>query len=251
MRLLAEVVQRSHPRREWRAGVRLRAHIPDTCIKIRRVARARPPVQHTSSSRDLVILTRGSLQNMVASNNYMAHNRIDPIGTERQRLPGATPTEPITTEALLRDATDLHEALDSLIRVIQFRDRDRICCHGVSVTQCYALDVLVARGPCTLTDLAAELYLDKSTASRVIAALERKRYVRRSSHRDDGRAVLLHTTAAGRRLHERIRRELVAEQAVLLEDVSPAVRRAAIRLVRHLARSARSRACGEVVCSGA
>ena len=31
-----------------------------------------------------------------------------------------------------------------LVRVYQFRDRDHICCHDVSVTQCYALEMLVA-----------------------------------------------------------------------------------------------------------
>jgi hypothetical protein len=45
------------------------------------------------------------------------------------------------------DAVALHEALSELVRVYQFRDRDRICCHDISVTQCYALDALLRRGP--------------------------------------------------------------------------------------------------------
>ena len=61
------------------------------------------------------------------------------------------------------------------MRVYQFRDRDRICCFDVSVSQCYALEGLVRRGGLTLNELAAHLYLDKSTASRVVDALERKR----------------------------------------------------------------------------
>jgi hypothetical protein len=68
---------------------------------------------------------------------------------------------------LHEDARAVHEALSDLVRVYQFRDRDRICCHDVSVTQCYALEALIRRGPITLGELAAELYLDKSTASRV------------------------------------------------------------------------------------
>ena len=103
------------------------------------------------------------------------------------------------------DAAALHEALSELVRVYQFRDRDRICCHDISVTQCYALEALLRRGPCGLNELAAELYLDKSTASRVVAALERKGYVSRAPHPEDGRAVVLTVTPAGRRLHDRIR----------------------------------------------
>jgi len=145
-------------------------------------------------------------------------------------------------EARERHAEALHEALFELVRVYQFRDRDRICCHDVSVTQCYAIDALLRRGPSTLGALAAELFLDKSTASRVVAALERKRYVSRAPHPEDGRAVVLTVTAAGRRLHDRIRRDLVHEEKLLLEDFEPEVREAAARLIFRLARAAASRA---------
>ena len=69
-----------------------------------------------------------------------------------------------TDPVLLRDAERLSDALEDLLRVVQFRDRDRICCHDVSVTQCYALRALVEDGPMGLNSLAESLYLDKSTA---------------------------------------------------------------------------------------
>ena len=139
---------------------------------------------------------------------------------------------------LAADAAALHEALSELVRVYQFRDRDRICCHDISVTQCYALEALLRRGPSGLNELAAELYLDKSTASRVVATLERKRYVSRAPHPEDGRAIVLSVTAAGRRLHDRIRADLIAEAQKLLEDFEPEVRQGAPRLIRRLAQSA-------------
>jgi DNA-binding MarR family transcriptional regulator len=144
--------------------------------------------------------------------------------------------------SLERDAEALHEALSELVRVYQFRDRDRICCHDVSVTQCYAIDALLRRGPSTLNALAAELLLDKSTASRVVATLERKRYVSRAAHPEDGRAVVLTVTPAGRRLHDRIRQDLVEEEKSLLQDFEPEVREAAARLIFRLARAAANRA---------
>src|SRR5437016_10978058 len=101
---------------------------------------------------------------------------------------------------LTRQARELQDALAEFIRVYQFRDRDRICCHDVSVTQCYALDALLRRGLATLNQLAADLCLDKSTASRVVTTLERKGYVARATHPHDARAVLLTTTASGKRL---------------------------------------------------
>ena len=36
----------------------------------------------------------------------------------------------------LERAEELYEAVNQLIRVHQFRDRDYICCHDVSVAQC-------------------------------------------------------------------------------------------------------------------
>jgi MarR family transcriptional regulator, 2-MHQ and catechol-resistance regulon repressor len=139
------------------------------------------------------------------------------------------------------EATALHDALGELVRVYQFRDRDRICCHDISVTQCYALEALIRRGPSGLNELAAELYLDKSTASRVVAALERKRYAARAPHPADGRAVVLTATPTGRRLYERIRADLIAEAEDLLEDFEPEVRQAAARLLLRLARAAATR----------
>jgi DNA-binding MarR family transcriptional regulator len=155
---------------------------------------------------------------------------------------------PIVTEdpVLERDAADLYAALSDLIRVYQFRDRDRICCFDVSVSQCYALEELVLRGGMTLNDLAARLYLDKSTASRVVDALERKGYVTRTPHPEDRRAVLLEATAAGRELEEKIRQSILEEENQLLADFDPEIRRAMAQLIARLARAA----AGRVEASG-
>jgi DNA-binding MarR family transcriptional regulator len=142
---------------------------------------------------------------------------------------------------LERDAVDLQEALNDLIRVYQFRDRKRICCYDVSVTQCYALRELVRQGPMPLSRLAAELYLDGSTSSRVVDSLEKKGYVTRSQDPDDGRAIRLAATAAGRSLHKKIEEDLLREQRALLAEFEPEVRQATARLIARLAREATTR----------
>jgi MarR family transcriptional regulator, 2-MHQ and catechol-resistance regulon repressor len=134
-----------------------------------------------------------------------------------------------------------HRALSELVRVYQFRDRDRICCHDVSVTQCYALEALVRSGGQTLNELAAELYLAKSTASRVADGLERKGYLVRAPHPTSRRSILLQATAAGAALHARIEQDILAEEADLLADFDPEVRRGMTRLLESLAAAASSR----------
>ena len=148
-------------------------------------------------------------------------------------------------DGLQRDARDLHAALSALVRLYQFRDRDRICCHDISVTQCHALEVLVEQGAQRSQALSAALRLDKSTTTRVVDGLVRKGYVERTPELDDRRAVSLRATASGKRLYHRINDELVAEQEVLLADVGPEVRRATLEVIRRLTASAALRIVGE------
>lgn len=142
---------------------------------------------------------------------------------------------------LERDARALQDAVASLVRLHQVRDRDCICCHDISVTQCNALEALVEHGPLRLGALADRLYLDKSTTSRVVATLVRKRYAAQRAEAGDRRAVTLVATGKGRRLCARITEDLVADQRGLLLDLDPAVRASVIRVVRGLALAAAER----------
>ena len=140
-----------------------------------------------------------------------------------------------------RDALALHKAVADLVRVYQFRDRDRICCHDISVTQCYALETLVQHGPMRVNALAERLFLDKSTTSRVVNTLVRKGYVEQRADISDGRATTLHATRQGQRLYARIAEDLVQQQKQLLEDLDPEVRTGVVQVLRRLADAADAR----------
>jgi len=144
-------------------------------------------------------------------------------------------------DALHHDAVALHAAVSDLVRVYQFRDRDRICCHDISVTQCYALETLVEHGPMRLGALAQRLHLDKSTTSRVVGALVRKGYAEQRTETADRRAVALDVTRAGRRLYDRITADLIEQQRALVQDLDPGVRAGVVQVIRRLARAAESR----------
>jgi MarR family transcriptional regulator, 2-MHQ and catechol-resistance regulon repressor len=140
-----------------------------------------------------------------------------------------------------RDAKALQAAVSELVRVYQFRDRDRICCYDVSVTQCYALETLVQHGPLRQGALAERLFLDKSTTSRVVGTLLKKGYVEQAADPADGRAIMLQPTKSGRALYTRITAELVEQQQQLLGDLAPEVRAGVITVVRRLAEAADAR----------
>jgi MarR family transcriptional regulator, 2-MHQ and catechol-resistance regulon repressor len=146
-----------------------------------------------------------------------------------------------TQAALERDAAALQMAVADLVRVYQFRDRDRICCHDISVTQCYALETLIAHGPMRLSALAERLFLDKSTTSRVVAALVKKGYVDQGADAQDARARALSVTRKGRSLCARITSDLVGQQKQLLQDLDPDVRSGVVEVLRRLAQAADAR----------
>jgi len=135
------------------------------------------------------------------------------------------------------EASALYDAMSELIRVYQFRDRNRTHCHGVSVTECYALEIVEHHGPLRLGELASRLHLEKSTMSRTVDSLQRKGLVERRTHQRDRRALQIAVTAAGRRLHERITGEVRQRYRKMLEAVPRQARPVVIAFLERLARS--------------
>ena len=104
------------------------------------------------------------------------------------------------------------------------------------------------QGGMSMNDLAARLYLDKSTASRVVDALERKGYVTRVQHPEDRRAVVLEASTSGRALEGKIRDEILAEERELLARFAPEVRQAMTQLLRQLTRAVSDRCASGSCC---
>lgn len=148
-------------------------------------------------------------------------------------------TIPVST--LDTDARMLSERVGELIRVVQFRDRDRACCYGISVSQCYALKAVSDARGLTVNSLAAELFLDKSTASRVANGLVDRGLLARTRDPEDKRVVRLVATEQGSAMHARIEEDLAIEYAQLLGDLDPNIRSAVAEVVGRLARSFASR----------
>ena len=142
------------------------------------------------------------------------------------------------SDALREDALALHQALTDLVRAYQFRDREAICCYDVSVGQSQALERLARSGPLTINELAATLFLEKSSASRLVDGLVRKGYFTRRRSQDDARYVRIELTRSGRALAERIEEDLVRQRGDLLAELTERERRVVVEAMERLARAA-------------
>src|ERR671915_2410430 len=84
-------------------------------------------------------------------------------------------------------AKQLHQALTRLVQKYQFRDRNDICCYGISVSQCHTLEALGEHGTVTMNALAEHLHLAVSTVTRVVDQLVDKGLAERHPGQKDRR----------------------------------------------------------------
>jgi DNA-binding MarR family transcriptional regulator len=75
-------------------------------------------------------------------------------------------------------------------------DGDSVCC-GVTIAQCHVLLAVEEKGHSTVTELAAELELDKSTLSRTIESLVVVGLVNRETNADNRRSQHIRLTKGG------------------------------------------------------
>jgi len=139
-----------------------------------------------------------------------------------------------------RAAERLQQASKELIVRYQFRDRNQICCHGLSVSQCYVLDALAEQGDLTIQRLAERMQLAISTMTRVVAQLVRQRHARRRRDPQDRRVVHVAITPRGKEVMATITRALVESQKAILRTLPEGQWEGAIAVVEALGRGVRA-----------
>lgn len=140
----------------------------------------------------------------------------------------------MTTDAVTADAQSLNRVLTRLARRYHLRDRDDICCHGITASQCYALQALAEGEPLTMGELAATLGLQLSTVTRTIDPLVERALVARNTDPADRRCCRVEATPEGVRLVETIVSELVERERALLAGFDPHEREVLIRGMERL-----------------
>lgn len=118
---------------------------------------------------------------------------------------------------------EIYRALSDLARRYQFRSRDEVCCYGLTVSQCYALEFLADRDSVSTGDLAQSLGLDLSSTTRLVDQLVRKKLVTRQKSEEDARIRNIQVTDSGMRLARRVQEDMVKLLESALSSVPAAV----------------------------
>ena len=101
--------------------------------------------------------------------------------------------------------TEFRTLMLTLYRRLGAMQRDEICCEGVTVSQCYTLQILLDDGEMTAGELAEALGNDASSVTRAIDVLVRNGSVERvRPEAGDRRRVILRLTKSGRALARKL-----------------------------------------------
>jgi MarR family transcriptional regulator, 2-MHQ and catechol-resistance regulon repressor len=124
-----------------------------------------------------------------------------------------------------------------LVRRYQFRDRNEICCFGVSVSQCHALEALGQAGELTMGALASQMHLSVSTLTRVVDQLVARGLAQRGENAEDRRVCCVEPTPKGRELLGKISAELLEGETAILAKVPAEHRESVIHALEELSRA--------------
>lgn len=141
------------------------------------------------------------------------------------------------TGALLREVARRH---------VRSQREQLACCEVASVVECHVLTELARAGPLTAAQLGARLGIDKGQLSRTLARMGRACLLSRRPARGDARASLVGLSAAGRRRHAALDRQLAAHAARVLAHLTREERACVRRALELLGRAygAGPGACG-------
>lgn len=140
--------------------------------------------------------------------------------------------------ARLAAEVDLQERMIALIRAFGLHKSDETPCgRPVSVAEAHALMELSRGEPASTMvqkELASRLRLEKSTVSRLVGMLEDRGWLERSRSRQDGRALELRLTRAGRRTAMGIAEARRAKFARVLEAIPEGDRESVLKSMKIL-----------------
>ena len=127
-----------------------------------------------------------------------------------------------------------HHEIVELIKKYQFRDRNEMCCHGISVSQCYTLETLHRFGPLSMQILANKMHLSISTVTRVVKPLVKQQLISREEDPNDHRVRVMKLTKEGEEIFLKTWSNVFTSEKIILENFPQEQREILIELLQKL-----------------
>lgn len=124
-----------------------------------------------------------------------------------------------------------------IIRIFEreiFLQNTASCCDGVSLAQCHTLLEIEQNNKISVSELAQNMQLDKSTVSRTVDGLVKKEMVDRSIPEENRRKALLNLTKEGKEVCQSINYSNDSYIHRILQDFSDQERELFLGLLRKL-----------------
>ena len=131
-------------------------------------------------------------------------------------------------------AAELDSLLTALIKRYQFRNRNKICCQDITVSQCYVLKAVGEHGALPMSRLAEIMCLNISSLTCVVDQLEAKRYVTRRRLPADRRVCFVEMTVMGNTVLKRAEGMIKRSELEALGHMTPAERKVLLSGLRKL-----------------
>jgi DNA-binding MarR family transcriptional regulator len=165
---------------------------------------------------------------------------MDPITSAVPSRSANTPSG-LWEKALHPATVEVRQALLDLVRAHQSCERELASAAGLTPSAGYALKVLAQLGELSGGQLARELVVERSTASRIASGLREKGYLEFVPSTKDRRVHLFRITTEGRKAHRRIEQDATRELDALLQPYGPNARRGLARRLSEIAHRAAAR----------
>jgi DNA-binding MarR family transcriptional regulator len=131
---------------------------------------------------------------------------------------------------------DLAASVVALVRNFGLhRPEETPCGQPIPVAEAHALMDLARHGPMNHGELAKRLRLEKSTVSRLVRQLQRRRWITRALSDKDSRVILIRLTGHGRAAARRLARARRVKFDGLLRAIPAKQRPAVLKTLRNLA----------------
>lgn len=112
------------------------------------------------------------------------------------------------------------------------------CCENISHGEFRALRVMSRLDSCTMQDIAKNIAVTKSGATRIVSRLEEKKLVRRVHDQNDARVCCVQLSKEGKSLLSRITEESANKMAAVLSAMAPDMRQILLIGLRAFAETA-------------